>query len=1313
VPANVTGGSIETVTVTGNDGDDTFQVAPAPAVAPGAPDGPGLFINVDGGQPQASDALVITNLAAAGAAVGATAPLAVANDFVIIGHSRTPDAGNVVTFNNSTGTPVRQPGIGYTNVEVVSPNFGLAALANPDGTNANLLVLGPDNYEQNEDRLNAAYLGTGDAINVENLAIFPNASEHPGVPADVDYFRVVAEKTGTLDFQVYFNSYNPALLPTGGQLEIDVLDVGGNLIAGANTATNTFGGTLGAPAAGALGGPVANIARVRIPAVQGQTYFVRVFGANAAAAPVGQDAAVVNGYDMTITNEAPTVPYGIELDDLPVNAAYNCDAVPASPPNSDTGRSHVDDITCDARPQIIFRLDDAILLQDVQGNDGTTFTNNPPDGQIAIPFNSSINPANGTPGYRVPVFIEGSPQQIGTDPQIPIGFAQPVVGVSGVYTFDFDNANNNAGLTLTDGSHFITAKVQIIDPSDTNAIVAGVQTGQTGYGARSQSSDSGVAGGLGPGAGNETTLDDRITNDETPTFFGRAEADSFVRVFLDTNLNNTVDATDLLLGQTTALPLDGNNQFPGDVNNLRDGVWELTSTINMNDPNVLTALGNNAIDGLRRILVTAEDVAGNIEHVEGDAQQILDIFIDTKGPQVTALQITDDLVYNIWDHKDTPNGTLRPTPLTNGLTVSVRDFPIRLAAAPGTYVALQGNEQGDPVNDPGNYLLVGDYTGVFPIQGVTFTSTDSNGPSFATGTIALTFASPLPDDRYTLTIRDNLVDPAGNKLDGETNAIEPHEPLPNLPSGDGQAGGDFVARFTIDSRPEVGVWASGTAWIDTNGNESFDPNNLDFTNRDIVYSFGNGSGGTNAAFTSDDFFAGNFSLGGPADGFDKLAVYGSVGAGASGPWRFLVDTDNNGVPNVNADQSGSGFSNALLNGLPVAGNFAAGNSGDEVGIFNGTSWLLDTDGDYVLDTQIVSALRGYPIVGDFDGDGSDDFATWTDDQFQFDLANDGFGDLDATISFGFIGVRERPLAADLDQDGIDDVGLWSPDLSGIAPDEHAEWFFLLSDDPIGVKRAAGTVTTLDHPFQPEPFGHDLYMQFGSAYSIPIIGNFDPPATGGVIDLTEEEATDIVNRLDVNQDGHVTPLDALIVINEINANGSHTVFSGVERLWDVNNDGSVAPSDVLMVFNYLADNDFIQAEGEGSAAFSTLTNETSVNSFASDSSDVIQVADGQFVAAADTMRIDLTPIAPASAELEGLFALLDDDDQDRTDTKDDDTSSIDSLLALEPDEFFAFDTGANDPVASALDELLSDEELFAFDELAEDVLSSYDRGEDLA
>jgi hypothetical protein len=77
---------------------------------------------------------------------------------------------------------------------------------------------------------------------------------------------------------------------------------------------------------------------------------------------------------------------------------------------------------------------------------------------------------------------------------------------------------------------------------------------------------------------------------------------------------------------------------------------------------------------------------------------------------------------------------------------------------------------------------------------------------------------PTPD-RYTLTMSDAIVDDAGNALDGESNTLEPTG-TPVLPSGDGQPGSDFVARFTVDTRPEIGTFCCGSWYIDLNGGGS-------------------------------------------------------------------------------------------------------------------------------------------------------------------------------------------------------------------------------------------------------------------------------------------------------------------------------------------------------------------------------------------------------------------------------------------------------------------------------------------------------------
>jgi hypothetical protein len=73
-----------------------------------------------------------------------------------------------------------------------------------------------------------------------------------------------------------------------------------------------------------------------------------------------------------------------------------------------------------------------------------------------------------------------------------------------------------------------------------------------------------------------------------------------------------------------------------------------------------------------------------------------------------------------------------------------------------------------------------------------------------------------------------------------------------------------------------------------------------------------------------------------------------------------------------------------------------------------------------------------------------------------------------------------------------------------------------------------------------------------------------------VDVCVSPASDSQNALiaeDVNQDGVVTPIDALIVINELNKNGPRPV-EAVSHTVDVNGDGYVTPLDSLVVINEL-------------------------------------------------------------------------------------------------------------------------------------------------
>ena len=1153
--------TVERVRIEAGSGDDTIFVMHVDSLGLSAVVDSVLF-DVDGGSAQTRDRLSVQDNG-----IG---------DLVLYRKGESDNAGSI---SIGPGNAESLENV-FENVEFIQPSAGAGG---------QLLVFKHDPHENNDERINATHLGAGEAINVDpNIDPGPFDAPDPftDLPGDQDWYRIVADRTGTLDVQIYFTMIASVLsgrpgLPDGGNLDIELYDADGTLIVDGLSA---FG----------LNDADDN-ERFRIPAVAGQVYFLRVFGAGVA----------INNYSITTVNAAAPVPFDLELDDSPVNGTTN---PPGQSDNSDTGRSQNDNITYDATPTIFLRLPDVLLagiaasLDDVPANGGAP--GSPLDETILIPHVTSTLTDAPSAGFRVAIFVTEN----NTSAPVLAGYAQPVAGRPGVFTYTFTTP------LAPDGSYFINARVEMIDP-------AAPQQAQ-GFGDFGQSLEIfvdtvappvsfGLPGVVGDGlfpdsdsgvAGCDETFDDNITTDTIPALWGTAEADAVIRVFLDTNANGIFDATDLQVGFDVAEPFDGTNQYP-------NGHWELQTTVNLNDDDLFPV-----IDGLRRFFVTAEDVAGNLNPGDPNDVQVLDIFLDTQGPQVTDVDINNaGNPYDLFDPKPSVDG---PTPLVQQLVISIQDLPERVAGFLYDALCVEVAE------NPGHYQVRGDFNGIIPIHEVIVELDPEVAGQPATGTITLVFwdfggdgvpftlddiGGPLPDDRYTLTILDSLVDPAGNNLDGESNASEPQPNdlvdiggVDGIPSGDGVPGGNFIARFTIDSVAEVGTWGAGSAWIDTNGNTSFDPTNEDFTNRDITYILG---------LTSDDLFAGNFALnpGDTADGFDKLAAYGRI----NGVWRWLVDTDNDGVPNVSQPDA------RAINGLPVAGNFDGdATNGDEVGLFTGTTWWLDTDHDFQVDTSIVAAAGfvGLPVVGDFDNDGADDLAAWADDRFKFDLSGDGIdGGIDAQFRFGLISPNERPVAADVNGDGIDDIGLFVPNRAGAAPDEGAEWYVLVTgevknnteDVPPGAVIAPASLgpTIIDRivtdpvdgqpivRFTPKPFGRDIYVTYGDEFSLPVLGNFDPPVSSSA--SIPNPGNNTRDPLDVNNDGKISPIDALLVINHLNRFGPTVLTSGgFQRapFLDVNNNNQVSATDALAVINHLNASlaaSSSSAEGEADEFFSSL------------------------------------------------------------------------------------------------------------------------------
>lgn len=165
-------------------------------------------------------------------------------------------------------------------------------------------------------------------------------------------------------------------------------------------------------------------------------------------------------------------------------------------------------------------------------------------------------------------------------------------------------------------------------------------------------------------------------------------------------------------------------------------------------------------------------------------------------------------------------------------------------------------------------------------------------------------------------------------------------------------------------------------------------------------------------------------------------------------------------------------------------------------------------------------------------------------------------------------------------------------------------FYLGSDD--GSRLMIGNTVVVDndglHPYVVQPGA--IYLDAGPH---PLTVDFFE--SGGLEQLTVEYAgpgllretipatalsqpgnrpwQNPANPCDVNADGLVTPLDALLIIRELNRAGSHPLDvvpnpAVMFPYWDVLADGSVTPLDVLQVISFL-DHAAISPTGEGEAS----------------------------------------------------------------------------------------------------------------------------------
>ncbi|MQG87358.1 MAG: tandem-95 repeat protein [SAR202 cluster bacterium] len=251
----------------------------------------------------------------------------------------------------------------------------------------------------------------------------------------------------------------------------------------------------------------------------------------------------------------------------------------------------------------------------------------------------------------------------------------------------------------------------------------------------------------------------------------------------------------------------------------------------------------------------------------------------------------------------------------------------------------------------------------------------------------------------------------------------------------------------------------------------------------------------------------------------------------------------------------------------------------------------DVDGtiDVVTITEQPDASAGQVVVN---GDKTVTFQPAADfsgtTTFTYQLTDDfGATSNEVTVS---VEINDGPFADDDSTDAYQDVFNTPTRIDVLANDSDADGSLVPSTVTVVTAPQHGQVTVdADGTilYQPD-VTPDVYV---GADSLQYTVADDDGAVSNVATVSINVIPDPFpwhnrsNGMDVNNDGFISPLDALLVISELNSSGSYTLpepstgFSPPPFL-DVNENGTIEPADALEVINYLNDN----ANGEGEGEF---------------------------------------------------------------------------------------------------------------------------------
>ncbi|MEC7565996.1 MAG: Ig-like domain-containing protein [Planctomycetota bacterium] len=253
-----------------------------------------------------------------------------------------------------------------------------------------------------------------------------------------------------------------------------------------------------------------------------------------------------------------------------------------------------------------------------------------------------------------------------------------------------------------------------------------------------------------------------------------------------------------------------------------------------------------------------------------------------------------------------------------------------------------------------------------------------------------------------------------------------------------------------------------------------------------------------------------------------------------------------------------------------------------------TAGPVPAEATIVLDDDPLSSTYGHvtftPPTPEFSGNVT----------FQYQITDDqGVTSAEATVS---VEVNDEPVAVDDSSQVFQDVANTPTEIDVLANDDDEDGTLDSTSIKITVLPSHGTIvdvlgdgSVVEYPVEYRP---DVGYLGADSFEYTVQDNDGAVSDAATVTL------DVIpdpfpwhnrgNGLDVNADGFVSSIDALLVILELNENGSYELLpptsgNSPPPYYDVNEDGDVAPSDAIQIINFLNANANGES-GEGEDTF---------------------------------------------------------------------------------------------------------------------------------